>query len=45
MESIMALKDHFTFKFVHGSRFLGQPKDKLIVFKIYVDLPGVVWSM
>jgi hypothetical protein len=36
----MALKDHSAFKFVHGSRFPGQLKDKMFVFKIYVDLPG-----
>ena len=30
MDSIMALKDQFAFKFVHGSRFLGQSKDKMV---------------
>ena len=29
MDSIMAFKDHFAFKFVHGSRFPGQSKDKM----------------
>jgi hypothetical protein len=28
------------FKFVHGNRFLGQSKDKLFVYKVFVDLPG-----
>jgi hypothetical protein len=40
MYSIMALKDHSAFKFVHGSRFLSQSKDKVFVFKMYVDLPS-----
>jgi hypothetical protein len=40
MDSIMALKDYSAFKFVHGSRFPGQSKDKVFVFKMYVDLPG-----
>ena len=40
MDSIMALKDHSAFKFVHGSRFPGQSKDKVFVFKMSVDLPG-----
>ena len=40
MDSIMALKDHTAFKFVHGSRFPGQSKDKVFVFKMSVDLPG-----
>jgi hypothetical protein len=30
MDSIMALKDHSGFKYVHGSRFPGQSKDKSI---------------
>ena len=41
MDSIMALKDHFAFKFVHGSRFPGQSKDKVFVFKMSVDLPSI----
>jgi hypothetical protein len=40
MDSIMALNDHSTFKFVHGNWFPGQSKDKLFVFKMSVDLPG-----
>jgi hypothetical protein len=40
MDSIMALKDHFAFKIVHSSRFPGQSKDKVFVFKMSVDLPG-----
>jgi hypothetical protein len=40
MDSIMTLKDHSAFKFVHGSRFPGQSKDKVFVFKMYVDIPG-----
>jgi hypothetical protein len=40
MDSIIALKDHSAFKFVHGSRFPGQSKDKMFVFKMSVDLPG-----
>jgi hypothetical protein len=36
----MALKYHSVSKFVHGSRFLSQLKDKVFVFKMYVDLPG-----
>jgi hypothetical protein len=39
MDSIMALKDHSSFKYVHGRRFLGQSKDKIFVFKMPVDLP------
>ena len=40
MDSIMALKDHFAFKFVHGSRFLMQSKDNFFVFKMFIDLPS-----
>jgi hypothetical protein len=40
MDSIMALKDHSAFKFIHGSRFPGQSKDKGFVFKMSVDLPS-----
>jgi hypothetical protein len=40
MDSMMALKDHSGFKYVHGSRYLGQSKDKVFVFKILVDLLG-----
>lgn len=38
MDSIMALKDHSSFKFVHGSRIPGQSKDKVVVFQIVVNL-------
>jgi hypothetical protein len=40
MNSIMALKDHSAFKFIYGSRFPGQSKDKVFVFKMFVDLTG-----
>ena len=40
MDSIMALKDHSGFKYVHGSRFPGQSKDKVLVLNMSVDLPG-----
>ena len=40
MDSIMALTDHYAFKFVNGSRFPGQSKDKLFVLKMNVDLLG-----
>ena len=40
IDSIMALKDHPGFKYVHGSKFPGQSKDKVFVFKMSVDLPG-----
>jgi hypothetical protein len=40
MDSIMTLKDHSAFKFVYGSRFPGQSKDKMFVFKMFVDLLG-----
>ena len=33
MDSIMALKDHSRFKYVHDSRFPGQSKDKVFVSK------------
>ena len=36
----MALKDHSSFKYVHASRFPGQSKNKVFVFKMSVDLPG-----
>ena len=38
MDSIMALKDHSGFKYVHDSRFPEQSKDKIFVFKMSVDL-------
>ena len=40
MDSIMALKDHSALKFVHGSRFPRQSKDKVFISKMSVDLPG-----
>ena len=39
MNSIMALKDHYAFKFVHGSRFPRHSKHKVLVFMMFVDLP------
>ena len=36
----MTLKDHSTFKFVHGSRFPRKSKDKVFVFKMFVDPLG-----
>lgn len=38
MNSIMALKDHYSFKYICVSRFLGQSKDKMFIFKILVDI-------
>lgn len=38
MDSIMALKNHWDIKYVHGSRFLGQSKNKVFVFKLSRDL-------
>jgi hypothetical protein len=38
MDNIMAFKDHSAFKFVHGSRFPGQSKDKVFVLKMFVDI-------
>jgi hypothetical protein len=40
IDSIMALKDRSGFKYVYDSRFPGQSKDKVFVFKISVKLPG-----
>lgn len=40
MDNIMASKDHLGFKYVHDSRFSGQYKDKVLVFKMYVDFVG-----
>ena len=34
LESIMALKNHSRFKYVHYSQFPGQSKDKVFVFKM-----------
>ena len=36
----MALKDHLGFKYVHGSRFMGQSKNKVFIFKILVNFLG-----
>ena len=38
MDSIMALKDHSDFKYVHDSRLPGQSKDKVFFLKMSVDL-------
>ena len=38
MASIMTLKNHPGFQYVHGSKFPGQSKDKIFVFKMSVDL-------
>jgi hypothetical protein len=46
--STMMLKDHSSFKYVYGSRFMGQSKDKICVFKMSIDIPrslGVVWIL
>jgi hypothetical protein len=40
IDSIIALKDHLSFKYVYASRLSGQSKDKVFVFKMSVDLPG-----
>jgi hypothetical protein len=42
IDSIMALNDHSGFKYVYGIKFLGQSKDKIFFFKIFVDLQGSV---
>ena len=39
MNSIMAFKDHSSFKYFHASRFPRQSKDKVFVFKMSIDLP------
>lgn len=33
------LANHSIFKFVNGSRYIGQSKDKVFVVKMFVDLP------
>lgn len=38
IDTIMALKDHFAFRFVQDNRFPGQLKDIIFVLKILVDL-------
>ena len=45
MDSIMALKGHSSFKYVHGSRFLGHFKDKMFVFTMSVNLPRSVCKL
>jgi hypothetical protein len=40
LDSIMALKNHYEFQYVYDSRFPRQSKDKVFVFKMYVDLAG-----
>ena len=40
IDSIMALKEHNQFKFIHDSRFPGQAAGKVFVFKMSVDRPG-----
>lgn len=39
IDSIMALKYYLGLKYVHGSRFLGQLKDKIFVLKTSITLP------
>ena len=41
MDSIMAFKDHSTFKFIHGSRFPRKSKDKVFFLDVHslIDLP------
>lgn len=39
MDIIMAFKDHFAFKFVHGSQTPRQSKDEMII-KMSIDLPN-----
>ena len=40
MDSIMAYKDHSDFKYVNDGKFLGQSKDKVFFFKMFVNLQG-----
>ena len=40
MDNIMTLKDHSGFKYIHGSRFMGQCKDRVFVCRKPIDLPG-----
>lgn len=39
-DSVMAFKDHYAFKVVYGSTFLGQSKENILFFLILVDLLG-----
>lgn len=43
MDSIMMLRGHWSFKYVHGSMLLGQFKDKMFVFTMPMKLLGSVW--
>ena len=38
MDNITMFKDHTGFKYIHGSRFPRQSKDKIYVFKMLIDL-------
>lgn len=40
MDSIMTLKYHFGFKFVHSGQILGQLVDKVFVLKLSIDIPS-----
>lgn len=40
IDRIMALKDHYRFKYVHINRISRQPKDKVFVFKMSMDHVG-----
>jgi hypothetical protein len=40
IDSIMMLKDHLGFKYVHDNKFLGQSKDIIFVLKISVYFIG-----
>ena len=40
MDSIMALKDYSSFKFIHENKFPCQSKGKVFVFKMFVDRLG-----
>lgn len=40
MDKIMAFEDHYWLKYIHDSRFPRQSKDKVFVFKMFVNLAG-----
>jgi hypothetical protein len=40
VDSVMAFEDHYAFKVVYGSMFLGQSKETILFFLILVDLLG-----
>lgn len=42
MHSIVALKDHFIFEFVHGSIVMGQLKDKILFSKCWCTFLALV---